>query len=330
VARLPDSPGFITYMRHWQPGHWAIGADERGLMAAGIKSDPHLIISGTTGSGKTYLLRAVIASALASGLQVIVISLLRPGLRLFEAHSNFRFVAVEPNHPEQAVAYMRAAYSEITRRNRRMYECSAEDWETLASTSDPRTLLVFDEMANLAEDAIAGGMTRDEFWRPARLVAREGRKAGMHLAVALQDPNQQYVDLSLRRNALPIALKLRDQSISRAALGVGGAEELQPRQFLTTLGNLRRGVTLSAEDAPITGWLAHQPVKLLSEPEWLYEQQAPAAPTATTQPLPEDKAETIRALAAEGLGRNEIQRRVFGYVGGKAHAAVAAALSEQV
>lgn len=295
----PTATPFGDYMRQWSPGRWAIGASTAGLLSADLRVDPHLLISGTTGSGKTYLLRTIIAGALASGLQVIAVGLPRPGLKLFESHPNFRVIHLDPLHPEQAPAYLMAAYGEINRRNILMYQHNADNWETLTTAAAPRMLWVFDELSNLAEAAIENGLTRDEFWRPARLVAREGRKASVHLAVGLQDPNEKYCDLSLRRNAIPVALKLRDASISRVAIGIAGAETLAPRQMLCQINGLQHGMTLDADDRSITDWLGSHMTPVTQPASWIQLPEAKLTEAAITNEATvgdaiEALAETIR------------------------------------
>jgi DNA segregation ATPase FtsK/SpoIIIE-like protein len=90
-----------------------------------------------------------------------------------------------------------------------------------------------DEFANLA-DALPTNERR-ELWRGARMIAAQGRKAGVHLALALQDPTHKSLDLRIRRNYLPLSFRVKDGDASRVILGAGGAEQLSPRQFLTVM-----------------------------------------------------------------------------------------------
>jgi DNA segregation ATPase FtsK/SpoIIIE-like protein len=124
-----------------------------------------------------------------------------------------------------------------------------------------------DEFANLA-DALPQSQ-RKELWRAARMIAAEGRKAGVHLALALQDPSHKSLDLRIRRNCLPLSFRVKDGDASRVILGAGGAEQLQPRQFMTVMNQLIRGVAFAPSDEEIGRFLASRPVQPYPAPDWL-------------------------------------------------------------
>jgi len=81
----------------------------------------------------------------------------------------------------------------------------------------PRILAVMDEFAKLA-DALPTNERR-ELWRGVRMIAAEWRKAGVHLAMALQDPSHKSLDLRIRRNCLPLSFRVKDGDASRVILG---------------------------------------------------------------------------------------------------------------
>jgi DNA segregation ATPase FtsK/SpoIIIE-like protein len=160
------------------------------------------------------------------------------------------------------------------------------------------------------------------------MIAAEGRKAGVHLALALQDPTHKSLDLRIRRNCTPLAFRVKDGEASRVILGAGGAEGLAPRQFLTVLGvsggnaTVTRAVAFAPDDEQITTFLIRRSVVSHPRPDWL---QLPA-------PVVEEKTtiivEQIRQLRAQGHSLNSIQQQMFGYTGGKAYSVVRAALKE--
>lgn len=202
-------------------------------------------------------------------------------------------------------------------------------WERLSGNPDPRILAVLDEFANLA-DALPG-RERDELWRAARMIAAEGRKAGVHLALALQDPTHKSLDLRIRRNCLPISFKVKDQDASRVVLGRSGAEKLEPRHFLTVMNHLVEGVAFAPADEEIEQLLMSRPVAPFAPPPWLLEPvPEPAEPAVIVEPEPEsatifsaDRPPTpagqahIRALHAQGLSKNAICYQLYGFKNGK-------------
>jgi hypothetical protein len=175
-----------------------------------------------------------------------------------------------------------------------------------------------DEFSNLADSLQP--RDREELWRGARMVAAEGRKAGVHLALALQDPTHKSMDLRIRRNCLPLSFRVQDDSASRVVLGAGGAESLAPRHFLTVMEKLVEGVAFAPSDNEIRSFLESRPARHHPNPEWLEGEIVAAA-----SPTPEqDMTEQIRGLLADNWSLRAIQQELFGYTGGAAYEAVKA------
>ena len=304
----------------WQGGALPLGLSKAGLVLADPEANPHLLFAGATGSGKTrYGLRPLIASALADGWQVTIFD--RSGLDFlpFRLHPNARLVLLDD--PAQAVGYLQNLYAEILRRFAQLRDANVSTWGRLPGAG-PRLLSVMDEFSNLA-DALPGNERKD-LWRQARMIAAEGRKAGVHLALALQDPTHESLDLRIRRNAAPVSFRVKDQDASRVVLGASGAEALPERQFLAVLsGALVRGVAFSPDDAEIGAFLGAHPIPALPEPERL---DSPVVSEATGNSLGSQPVDQIRALRQKGVSLNRIQDKVFGYRGGAAYATVKAAL----
>ena len=253
-------------MEDWPGGGLPLGLGESGLLLADPENNPHLLIAGTSGSGKTrYGLRPVIAGALADGWQVVIFD--RSGLDFlpFQNHPNARLILLPD--PGEAIGFLNGLFAEIQKRFIVLREAGVSTWGRLTG-AEARVLAVFDEFSNLA-DALPNA-ERDELWRGARMVAAEGRKAGVHLALALQDPTHKSLDLRIRRNCTPLAFRVLDEVASRVVLGAGGADTLPPKQFLTVLdARLCKGVAFSPGDGEIATFLEHRPVSTLPALTWL-------------------------------------------------------------
>lgn len=172
------------------------------------------------------------------------------------------------------------------------------------------------------------------------MIAAEGRKAGVHLALALQDPTHKSIDLRIRRNTTSLAFRVKDPDASRVVLSTDGAEKLQERQFLVVLDKLVRGMAFAPSDEEIRAFLASRPVVAHPSPAWLTRQPTiiegetdeavdeSEDGTGEEEPLTPEKQRQIEHLLMQNLSLRAIQRQVFGYVGGKAYRTVKRVQSE--
>jgi len=301
----------------YQPGKIVLGVNPDGPVLVDPEDCPHLLYAGTTSAGKTrFGLRPLAAQALANGWQVVFISSKRQDFRVFDGLPNARMVFID--QAEQATGYLEAAYTEIQRRNRMLYDANVSTWASMTGRG-PRALVVMDEFSNLA-DAMTDEAGRKALWRALRMATAEGRKCGIHVAVALQDPTWQSMDLPARRNMTPVIFRVQDQAASRVTLNVNGAETLERQHFLARLRQVVHGKAFAPTDDEIQAFVSRHPVNALPAPEWV-ALPAPAQPAAAGSDSA-DKTEQIRSLLLDGLSVNRVCNIVFGYTGGSAFAAV--------
>ena len=175
----------------------------------------HVLVAGTTGSGKTALLQALLLSlALAHRRSQLQMVLLDPKGRAFQPLAGLphllRPVVVDPREAARALADM-VALMESRDRQR---------------VNTPRLVVVIDELADLA--ATGGRAVLDAL---ARLTQR-GREAGLHVLACTQKPSAAALG-SLTKANFPVRLVGRVTSIedARVATGLGGsgAERLMGR-----------------------------------------------------------------------------------------------------
>ncbi|MCI0563796.1 MAG: hypothetical protein MN733_35425 [Nitrososphaera sp.] len=248
----------------WQGDGLPLGLGSNGIILVNPETSPHLLLAGTSGSGKTrYGLRPLIAAALAGGWQVAVFD--RSGLDFLPFYEWPNAYLVLLDDPGHSINYLMALYEEVQQRQAVLREAGLSTWSMLANAR--RILAVIDEFSNLADSL--PGREREELWRWARMIAAEGRKAGIHLALALQDPTHKSLDLRIRRNCTPLTFRVRDKAASHVVLGAGGAESLAPRHFLAVIGDLVEGVAFAPSDVEIHEFLAQRQVEVLPYPAWL-------------------------------------------------------------
>jgi len=315
-------PGIADFwkIRDYRGDGFILGLNEKGIIEADTESSPHLLYAGTSGSGKTrFGLRPVITGALMNNWQVAIFD--KSGLDFlpFKEHKNCRVMLLD--NASDSIGYLISLYKEIQNRFKLLAKSGCSTWSRLPNAG-PKIMACFDEFSNLADSL--ENKDKDELWRRARMIAAEGRKAGVHLAIALQDPSHRSLDLRIRRNMLPIAYRVRDDTASRVILNEGGAEALSSGCFMTLQDmKLVTGRGFSPDDNQIIDILAQRQVAELPEPAWLLttsDNDIESDEDEDTNATEEDKR--ILILNDKGLSQRKIEEDVFGYAGGKAHSRV--------
>lgn len=184
----------------------------------------HVLVAGTTGSGKTALVQTMIVSlALLHHRRQLQFVLIDPKGRAFEPLADLPHL-LRPivTQPDQAVA----ALSELVQ---------LMETRDANRISEPHIVIVIDELADLVQ---TGGPAILE--NLSRLVQR-GREAGLHVIGATQQPSSAVISSIVKAN-FPVRLVGRVTSIedARIAAGVGGtnAEKLMGRgDFIAITGS---------------------------------------------------------------------------------------------
>lgn len=202
-----------------------------GPFAGGTQHEPHTLIAGATGSGKSVLIQALlldIASTNASRLTHI---------HLIDPKMGVDYVAVErlPHlqggvvvDQTRATEVMEGLVAEMERRYDLFRQRGARDIRSYNEKVDkaeqlPWTFLVHDEFAEwmLSEDykaAVTANVSR---------LGVKARAAGIHLIFAAQRPDANVMPMQLRDNlGNRLILKVASVGTSEIALGVKGAEQL--------------------------------------------------------------------------------------------------------
>jgi S-DNA-T family DNA segregation ATPase FtsK/SpoIIIE len=183
----------------------------------------HVLVAGTTGSGKTALMQTIIMSlALLNHRRQLQFVLIDPKGRAFEPMERLPHL-LRPivTQPDQAVHALSDLVNLMEQRDR-------------SRVTDPRVIVAIDELADLVQTggpAILDGL--------GRLVQR-GREAGIHVIGATQKPSSSIIGPLVKAN-FPVRLVGRVVSAedARVAAGVGGtgAEKLTGRgDFVAVYG----------------------------------------------------------------------------------------------
>ncbi len=210
----------------------ALGKDiEGGLVMADLAKMPHLLIAGTTGSGKSVCTNSMIQSVLyhARPDQVKMI-LIDPKQVEFGVYNGIPHLLIPVvTDPRKAAGALGWAVNEMLNRYKLFSENNVRDissYNLLAKKSDtlkemPHILIVIDELADLM--MAAASEVEDSVIRLAQMA----RAAGMHMVIATQRPSVDVITGLIKAN-IPsrLALTVASAVDSRTILDAGGAEKL--------------------------------------------------------------------------------------------------------
>ena len=256
VPKAESERYFVTAQQLWSA--WEkpqdqlacpIGVDQRGSVKEIVFSSsnsPHLLIGGTTGSGKSEALNTILA-----------------GLTKFYSPDQLRLNLVDPKGTEfflyEESKYLNQNIMALDDEAIQMLENLVEEMENRYSILKskrvnnlirynslvpkderlPWHLVVLDEYADLTSDPDAKRVIE----RHLKRLAQKARAAGIHVIIATQKPSAEVISTNLRSN-LPaqLAFKVKASEESRVIMGEKGAESLNGKGdgFLNAEGKIIR------------------------------------------------------------------------------------------
>lgn len=210
----------------------ALGKDIEGrIVLADLAKMPHLLIAGTTGSGKSVCTNSMIQSILyRANPDEVKLMLIDPKQVEFGIYNGIPHLLVPVvTDPRKAAGALGWAVNEMLHRYKVFAENNVRDLESynaLARKSDtlkpmPLYLIVIDELADLM--MAAASEVEDSIIRLAQMA----RAAGMHMVIATQRPSVDVITGLIKAN-IPsrLALTVASAVDSRTILDAGGAEKL--------------------------------------------------------------------------------------------------------
>ena len=223
-----DSPRFASSKSKLS---FAIGKDIAGQAVVGnISKLPHLLIAGTTGSGKSVCMNSLIISLLYKAdpdeVKLIMIDPKMVELGVYHGIPHLYIPVV--TDPKKAAGALQWAVTEMLKRYRLFSELGVRSLEAynehLLENGQPKMpsiVVVIDELADLM--LVASKDVEESICR----VAQMGRAAGMHLVIATQRPSADVITGLMKAN-IPsrIAFAVSSALESRIILDNAGAEKL--------------------------------------------------------------------------------------------------------
>lgn len=205
-----------------------LGLDTAGHpQIADIGKMPHLLIAGSTGSGKSICINTLLLSLLYQNspdeVKIILVDPKRVELSLYNNIPHLLTpVIVEP---DKTVSALKWSVAEMERRYRVLQTAGkrniTEYNESKGTEAMPFIVIVIDELADLM--AVSANEVEALICR----IAQMARAVGMHLIVATQRPSVDVITGLIKANiATRIAFSVASNTDSRTIIDQGGAEKL--------------------------------------------------------------------------------------------------------
>ena len=230
LREVIDSDAFT---RAKSKSSFSVGKDIGGSCIIGnISKLPHMLIAGTTGSGKSVCMNSIIISLLYKAspedVKLIMVDPKMVELGIYNSIPHLLIPVV--TDPKKAAGSLQWAVSEMMRRYKAMSDAGVRDLESYNSMIEgqelegeklPQVVVIIDELADLM--LVAAKEVEESICR----IAQMGRAAGIHLIIATQRPSADVITGLMKAN-IPsrIAFAVASAMESRIILDTVGAEKL--------------------------------------------------------------------------------------------------------
>ncbi len=227
----------------------AVGKTTSGEIATmNLAKMPHLLIAGTTGSGKSVCLNTIICSILYQAtpdqVKFVIIDPKKVEMTMYRSLQGYHLLAMEDiNEPivtttENSVLALRAVEAEMARRYDMLADKivrNIDEYNKKAVENDesimPYIIVVVDELADLML------MSAKDVEAPIARLAQLARAVGIHLVIATQRPSVDVITGVIKANfPSRIAFQVASKIDSRTILDTMGAEKLIGRGDMLYLG----------------------------------------------------------------------------------------------
>ena len=216
-----------------------LGCDDSGkIVSANLSRLPHLLIAGSTGSGKSMCIHSMIMSLLYKSLpdQVRFLMIDPKAVELGIYNGIPQLLAPVVTDPRKAAGALNWAVNEMLKRYQLFADNGVRDLNAYNRLADengyqdnggwpmpalPQIVIIIDELADLmmaAPNNVENAICR---------LTQMARAAGMHLIIATQKPSADVITDTIKAN-IPsrIAFAVSSQTDSRTILNIEGAEKL--------------------------------------------------------------------------------------------------------
>jgi len=181
---------------------------------------PHLLIAGTTGSGKSANLRSMLASMIYLGRENLQLIMIDPKAVELSVFGDLKLAQVITDL-EQVPDVLEYIYQQVESRYQTLHRAGVSNINDVPGMS--RIVLVIDELADLVQ-------SKKTINSDIQRIVQKSRAAGVHVIAATQRPSVDVISGVIKNNfPARIAFRVASQEDSRTILGCGGAEKLLGR-----------------------------------------------------------------------------------------------------
>ena len=227
----------LDFQKRVNPMSFVLGKDINGaIQFCNLDKMPHLLVAGSTGSGKSVCLNTMLISMLyKSSPEDVRLILIDPKTVEFSVYANIPHLLTPHiiTTKEQAINALNWAIKEMEYRYTLLQQnevVNIKDYNNLPIVRDgevqklPYIVIVIDELNDLMIE------TKREMEERIMKLAQKSRAAGIHLVIATQRPSVDVITGTIKAN-LPsrIAFALTNFADSKTVLDMGGAEKLLGR-----------------------------------------------------------------------------------------------------
>jgi hypothetical protein len=216
--------------------YFPLGRTPEGIdVFKNLKECPHLLIGGSTGSGKSVFLYTLLCTVLkthpnAEDCRILLSSSKREDFVYFEGLPQLVEGRVFADADEMTELFKDYIFKESETRGEMLFNARKRDIDDFNKTADEKLkplVVIVDEFADLT-DQLSSKREKEAFYTPIRKIAQAGRSRGIHLVLCTQRPSADLVPSSIKSQLNGrLALRVNDAIDTRMIIDEPGAQSLQ-------------------------------------------------------------------------------------------------------